>query len=81
MKTLSLTEARTHLSHVMQEIGRGDEIAICGDEEDKPEVIAVITPYATWKKRQKRSLGSLRDKGSVTFSADFSVSEEILLQS
>jgi antitoxin (DNA-binding transcriptional repressor) of toxin-antitoxin stability system len=81
MKTLSLTEAKTHLSSVMREVGQGDEIAIYGDDKNERDVIAVIVPYTAWKNRHERRLGSLRDKGSVSFAADFSMSDEALLQS
>ena len=77
MKTLALAEAKTHFSAVMKEVEQGNEVAISYGK--KKETIAVIVPYETWKKSKKRQLGTLRDKGALVFAADFSMSDEALL--
>lgn len=77
MLTLPLAEAKTHFSSVIKEVGEGHEIAISFGK--KRETVAVIVPYEAWKKSRKRELGTLSDKGTVSFAADFSMTDEELL--
>jgi len=77
MKNLQLSEAKTHFSTVLKDVEAGKEIAISYDK--KKELIAVIIPYKTWQKSRKRTLGTLKGKAKVEFSADFSITDEELL--
>jgi prevent-host-death family protein len=77
MKTLPLAEAKTHFSSVLKDVELGNEIAISYGK--KKETIAVIIPYEKWKKSQKRELGTLKHKAKVTFSKDFSITAEELI--
>jgi antitoxin (DNA-binding transcriptional repressor) of toxin-antitoxin stability system len=77
MKTLQSAEAKTHFSSVLKEIEAGNEIAIVYGRKKK--TIAVIIPYEKWKKNQKRQLGTLEGRMSVKFAADFSMTDEELV--
>jgi len=77
MKTMQSAEAKTHFSSVLKDVEAGNEVAISYGR--KKETIAVIIPYEKWKKSQKRQLGTLEGKMSVTFSNDFSMTDEELL--
>jgi prevent-host-death family protein len=77
MKTLPLAEAKNHFSSVLKDVELGNEIAISYGK--KKETIAVIISYEKWKKSRKRELGSLKHKAKVTFSKDFSITSEELI--
>jgi prevent-host-death family protein len=79
MKTLQTAEAKTHFSSVLRDVQAGDEVAIAYGK--KKETIAVIIPYEKWKKNQKRQLGTLEGKVTVTFADDFYMSDEELINS
>jgi hypothetical protein len=49
--------------------------------DKKKEVIAVIISHKTWQKARKRTVGTLKGKAKVEFSADFSITDEELLNS
>ena len=74
MKTISLTETGTNFQTILSDIASGNELFIT-DGENK-EMIAVIIPYETWMKTKKRQLGTLQDRGSVTFENDFYMTTE-----
>jgi antitoxin (DNA-binding transcriptional repressor) of toxin-antitoxin stability system len=76
MKTLQSAEAKTHFSSVLKDIEAGNEVAIVYGK--KKETVAVIIPYKKWKK-QKRQLGTLEGKMSVTFAKDFAMTGEELI--
>ena len=77
MKTLPITEAKIHLSSLLREVASGSEIAISYGKEK--ETVAVIIPYAIWKKSKKRTLGTLKNKAEVVFSEQFSMTDEELI--
>jgi prevent-host-death family protein len=77
MKTLALAEAKTHFSAVIEEVSAGNEIAVSYGK--KRETVAVIVPFEQWKKANKRQLGTLKNRGKVSFAQDFSMTEEELL--
>jgi len=79
MKTLQLSEAKTHFSSVMQDIKDGNEVAITYGK--KKQTVAVIIPYEKWKKSKRRKLGTLKGKVKVTFSRDYKMSDEELINS
>ena len=66
-----------HFSSLIKEVASGNEIAISYDKEK--EAIAVIIPYAMWKKSKKRTLGTLKNKAEVIFSDQFSMTDEELI--
>jgi len=77
MKTLQSAKAKTHFSSILKDVEAGNEIAITYGK--KKQTIAVIIPYENWKKKQKRQLGTLEGKMSVTFSSDFTMTDEELI--
>jgi antitoxin (DNA-binding transcriptional repressor) of toxin-antitoxin stability system len=77
MKTLQSAEAKTHFSSILKDVEAGNEVAIAYGRKKK--TIAVIIPYEKWKKNQKRQLGTLEGKMSVKFAADFSITDEKLI--
>jgi prevent-host-death family protein len=79
MKSLQLAKAKTHFSSVLKEVEAGNEIAITYGK--KKQAVAVIIPYEKWKKNQKRQLGTLEGKMSVTFAENFAMTDEELLNS
>ena len=74
MKILQSAKAKAHFSSVLRDVQAGDEIAISFGKQK--QAIAVIIPYEKWKKSQKRQLGTLEGKMSVTFGEDFKMTEE-----
>ena len=79
MKVLQSAEAKTHFSSILKDIEAGNEIAITYGR--KKQTVAVIIPYAQWKKTKIRQLGTLKNRAKVHFSKDFSISDEELINS
>ena len=79
MKTFHVAEAKSHFSSIIKDVEGGGAVAIAYGK--KKQTIAVIVPYEKWKNSQKRQLGSLEGKMSVTFADDFKMSDEELLGS
>jgi antitoxin (DNA-binding transcriptional repressor) of toxin-antitoxin stability system len=77
MKTVQSAEAKSHFSSILKDVEAGNEVAIAYGRKKK--IIAVIIPYAKWKKNQKRQLGTLEGRMSVKFAADFSMTDEELV--
>ncbi|MCK5198954.1 MAG: type II toxin-antitoxin system Phd/YefM family antitoxin [Spirochaetales bacterium] len=76
MKTLPVGEFKTHFSEVLDELKTGAEIIITYGR--KKENIAVIIPYENFKKRNKVTLGLLKDK-QMKINDDFDMTAEELL--
>ena len=79
MKTLHVAEAKSHFSSIIKDVEDGNEVAIAYGR--KKQTVAVIVPYEKWEKSQKRQLGSLEGKMSVTFADDFKMSDAEFLNS
>jgi len=77
MKTLQLTEAKTHFSSILKDIEAGNEVAITFGKKRK--TVAVIIPYEKWKKNQRRELGTLEGKMSLEFAKDFAMTDDELI--
>ena len=77
MIKLQSAKAKTHFSSVLKDIAAGNEIAITYGKNK--QTVAVIIPYEKWKKNKKRQLGTLEGKMSVSFSKNFSMSDEELI--
>jgi prevent-host-death family protein len=77
MKTLQSAEAKAHFSSMLRDVEAGNEIAIAYGR--KKQTIAVIIPYEKWKKSQKRQLGTLEGKLSVSFRKDFKMTDEEMI--
>jgi antitoxin (DNA-binding transcriptional repressor) of toxin-antitoxin stability system len=79
MKTLQSAEAKTHFSSILKlkDVEAGNEVVIAYGK--KKQTIAVIIPYEKWKKSQKRELGTLEGKMSVSFRDDFKMTDEEII--
>ena len=77
MKTLQSAKVKTHFSSVLKDVEAGNEVAITYGK--KKQTIAVIIPYKKWKKNQKRQLGTLEGKISISFSKNFTMTDEELI--
>jgi prevent-host-death family protein len=77
MRTLHSEEAEARFSSVLLDVEAGDEVAITSGL--KKQAVAVIVPYEKWKMSQKRRLGTLEGKMSVTFADDFAMTDEELV--
>jgi prevent-host-death family protein len=72
-----LAKAKTNFSTVIKDVERGNEVTIIYGK--KKQAVAVIIPYEEWKKKQKRKIGTLEGKMSVSFSKNFSMTDEELI--
>jgi len=79
MKTLPVAEIRTKFSSLLKEVESGKEIGITFGR--KKETIAVIVPIDEYKKIKARKLGTLEGKAKVSFSENWSMTDEELLNS
>ncbi|OQA72050.1 MAG: hypothetical protein BWY33_01904 [Candidatus Dependentiae bacterium ADurb.Bin246] len=77
MKTLQVGEFKSHFSEVIENIKKGEEVAISFGK--KKEKIAVLVPYSKYMKKVSRKIGLLENKASFTLSSDFKVSDETFL--
>lgn len=76
MRTLPVGEFKSRFSEVLDEVKTGAEIVITYGR--KKENIAVIIPYENFKKRNKVTLGLLKDK-QMKINDDFEMTAEELL--
>ena len=79
MKSLPISEVKSHFSSLLKEVEAGNEIIISFGKKRKK--VAVIIPYAEYIKTKKRQLGALKGKLKVEFKPDFKMSEEEFLES
>jgi len=75
MKSMAVAELKAHFSEVLEEVRRGEKIAVLYGRARKP--VAMIVPYAP-QRAQKRELGLLDGKVRIEFMDDFEMSEEEL---
>jgi len=73
---MSVGEFKTHFSEVLKRVIAGEEIGI--QYGKKKEIVAKLVPKTAEKKPQ-RKLGILEGKGTITFGADFKISEDEFL--
>ncbi len=78
MKTFQVGELKSKFSQVLEYLKNGEEVTISFGK--KKEKVAVIVPYAKYKKSIKRKLGILKNKASFEIHADFTITDEELLQ-
>ena len=77
MKNLPVAEVRTKFSSLLKEVESGKEIGITFGRKKQP--IAVIVPIHEYKKIKARKLGTLEGKAKVTFSDNWEITEEELV--
>jgi antitoxin (DNA-binding transcriptional repressor) of toxin-antitoxin stability system len=73
VRVLPSTEVQHHFATLLGEVQTGSEIAITFGK--KREIIAVIVPYANYKRSRKRTLGTLKGKMKVIFAKDFKMAD------
>lgn len=79
MKTLAVGEFKTHFSEILENIKKGDEVAISFGK--KKEKIAVLVPYSKYVKKVSRKLGLLEKKASFHMTSDFKITDDEFLNS
>jgi prevent-host-death family protein len=77
MKTMQVGELKARFSEVVEEVKNGEEIVISYGK--RRENVAVIIPYATYRKKNKVKLGILQGRAQVTFAEDFKMDSGELL--
>lgn len=76
MQTFTVGDLKTNFSEILAQVRLGEEIAIAFGK--KKEIIAYIVPRSA-RHSEKRTLGLLKGKASIQFSADSKISEAELL--
>lgn len=76
MRVMTVGDLKAHFSEVIQDIKAGEEIAVSYGK--KKEIVAYLIPKSA-RKSEKRHLGILRDKGTVTFADDVKMTEDEFL--
>ena len=79
MKNFQVAELKAQFSSVLKDVEAGQEISITFGKQKEP--IAVLIPIAEYRKLKKRQLGSLEGIGKVSFSDNWSMTEDELLGS
>jgi prevent-host-death family protein len=79
MKYLQVAELKTNFSEILEDVKNGEEITISFGR--KKEKIAVIIPYAKYKKNNRRKLGILENIASYKIGKDFKISDSDFLNS
>ena len=76
MKSLAVGEFKTHFSEVIDAVKSGEEIIITYGK--KKESVAVVIPYSKYQKKNKITIGLLKDKKCIIHE-DFQITPEELL--
>ncbi|MGK6350887.1 type II toxin-antitoxin system Phd/YefM family antitoxin [Parapedobacter sp. DT-150] len=76
MKTMTVSEFKTHFSEVLDQVKEGAEIAVTYGKSK--EIIGYFVPK-TAKATKKRKLGVLKGKASASFGPDFKMTTEEFL--
>lgn len=79
MKTLAVGELKSQFSAVLAEMKDGHPVAV-GFGKSKRKV-AVLVPYRQYRKTAGRTLGVFKGRTTCKVHADFSLSDEDVLQS
>ncbi len=79
MKTMAVGELKAHFSEVLEEVKRGQPVAI-GYGRRKTKV-AVIVPYDQYAAGATRHLGVMEKRANYTVKDGFAMSDEELLSS
>jgi prevent-host-death family protein len=79
MQTLSIGELKSRFSEVLGRLRGGQEILISYGK--KKEKVAVLVPYNSYKRRSKRELGLLKERGRCVIHEDFKMTDEEIMNS
>lgn len=77
MKSLPVGELKAHFSEVLEDVQNGETIEIVFGKKRKP--VAKLVPIKSKAKTAKRKLGAWEGKVKVTFSPDFKMTDDELL--
>lgn len=77
MKMMQVGELKSRFSRVLDDVKRGEEIAISFGK--RREKLAVIVPYFKYKKSVRRKLGILKGRASFEVHEGFKIPDEELL--
>ena len=78
MKTMTVGEFKTRFSDALAEVQAGESIVVCYGRGRRK--VAALVPYKTVQQAQRRKLGLLKGKASVSFGKDFALGDEALLK-
>lgn len=76
MEVMTVGDLKSRFSEVLEKIKAGEEIAVSFGK--KKEIVAYLIPKSA-RQPANRKLGLSADKGNVTFSSDFGMTEEEFL--
>ena len=74
---MQVGEFKAHFSEVVERVKNGEEIVISYGR--KRENVAVLIPYAAYKRSNAIALGILKGKARVEFAEEFEITAEELL--
>jgi antitoxin (DNA-binding transcriptional repressor) of toxin-antitoxin stability system len=76
MKTMSVGDAKSYFSQILEEVKQGSKVGILYGKAKKP--VAMIVPYEE-EPVKERKIGLLDGKVKIEFMDDFSMTTEDLL--
>jgi len=79
MKTYGIGELKANLPAVLEQVRRGEEVAVSFGR--RKENVALIVPFERPRSGKVRKLGLLKGKARCKISPDFAISDEALLGS
>ena len=77
-KTIPVSELKAHFSDILRRVGQGEKSFITFDRR-KNRVAALVPFHARWSSKEPRTLGVLADRGPVSVSKDFELTDEEFL--
>lgn len=79
MQAMPVGELKRHFSRVLDDVRRGESVAIHYGRRKAP--VAMIVPYSQCRQRRNRPLGLLAGKARCVFHGDWTITDEELLRS
>jgi prevent-host-death family protein len=79
MKTMGVGEFKARFSEAVEAVRRGEEIVISYGR--KHENLAVLVPFASYRKSHALTLGALSKRAAMTFGDDFEMTTDELVNS
>jgi len=76
---MAIAEAKRRFSDVVRLVDEGEEVIVTRGVKKEP--VAVVVSIAEWRKAKTRALGTLSHWGPITFSDDWAMTDEELLES
>ena len=76
MKTFGVGELKANFSEIVDRVRLGEEFAVAYGR--KKEKVAVILPYAHFRRRRERKLGILKGQARCVIGKDFTMTDEEL---